>query len=121
MPTINEVMERVGQVRPNAIDEQVKARWLIELDGRVYQETTMADDPDTLPPKRWPEDGDKPLLVLEPRDNVYDLYLTAMIQFYMREYSDYNNTVDQFTKAYQDYRAWYRRTHKPKQTAVLRL
>lgn len=121
MPSINEVMERVDRVTPNTIEQQDKARWLMELDGRVYAEVTQADAPNTLPPQSWPEDGDKPLLVEAPRDNIYDLYLIAMVQFYMREYSDYNNTVDQFTKAYNEFLAWYRRNHVPRQTAQLKL
>ena len=121
MPTINEVIERVSRTKPNTLSDKDKARILIELDGRVYAETTGADEPDRHPPRKWPEDGDKPLLVEAPRDNIYDLYLTAMIEFYMREYANYNNTVELFNEAYQSYRAWYRRTHMPRQTAQVRL
>ena len=34
MPSINEVIERVGRVRPDAYDDKTKAGWLIELDGK---------------------------------------------------------------------------------------
>ena len=33
MPTINEVMERAARVKPCAIGEEEKARWLMEMDG----------------------------------------------------------------------------------------
>ena len=33
MPSINEVIERVNRSRPDAIDDETKAAWLLELDG----------------------------------------------------------------------------------------
>lgn len=114
MPTINEVMERVDALRPNALEEQDKARWLLELDGRNYREVTAADSPEALPPQSWPEDGDKPLLVQAPYDSMYSLYLTAMVEFAQGEYGDYNNTCALFDQAQQEWRAQYRREHLPK-------
>ena len=34
MPSINEVIERVNRARPDAIDDETKAAWLLELDGQ---------------------------------------------------------------------------------------
>lgn len=113
MPTINEVIGRVDRLKPNALEDKEKARYLLELDGRTYAELTRFDAPDALPPEKWPEDGDKPLLVSPPYDNMYDLYLTAMIEFSLGEYSAYNNTAAMFDKAQKEYRAKYRRDHMP--------
>lgn len=41
MATINEVLERVQQMRPDAVDDETKARWLMDLDGQLYQETVL--------------------------------------------------------------------------------
>lgn len=41
MPSINEVIERVGRVRPDAYDDSTKAAWLIELDGKLYREVIL--------------------------------------------------------------------------------
>ena len=114
MPSINEVIGRVDALRPNALEEQDKARWLVELDGRNYREVTMMDAPEALPPQRWPEDGDKPLLVESPYDSMYSLYLTAMVEFALGEYQAYNNTCALFDQAQQEWRAAYRRAHCPK-------
>lgn len=111
--TINRVMERVARTLPNAVDERDQARWLLTLDGRVYEEVTKADAPDRLPCKAWPEDGDRELLAAGPYGAVYDLYLTAMLRFHLGEYSDYNNIAVQFEKTFQDFKAWWRRGHVP--------
>lgn len=113
MPTINEVIERVGRTKPNAMEDRDKAGILINLDSRIYHDLTMADAQDQIPPEQWPEDGDKQLLVTSPFDNIYDLYLTAMIEFHMREYGNFNNTVMLFNEAMNDYKAKYRRDHRP--------
>lgn len=41
MPSINEVIERVNRARPDAIDDETKAVWLMELDGQLYRETIL--------------------------------------------------------------------------------
>ena len=120
MASINEVVARVKNTKPNAIEEKDQARWLLTVDGRVYEEVTRADEPDRLPCKAWPEDGDKPMLAPSPYDSIYDLYLTAMICFALGEYDDYNNIAEQFERTFRDFRAWWRRNHVPKQTATIR-
>ena len=41
MPSINEVLERVNRARPDAIDDETKAAWLLELDGQLYREVIL--------------------------------------------------------------------------------
>lgn len=118
MPSINEVMERVGRVKPNAVDQREQAKWLLELDGQLYEELTKMETPEITPPKTWPEDGDKSLLVFPPYDRIYDLYLTAMIEFYLREYGNYNNTVALLNEMMQSFRAKYRREHLPARSTL---
>ena len=119
MPTISEVIERVSRSKPNVIAEKDKARWLLTLDGRIYEEVTKADEPDKLPVKSWPEDGNKVLLVCSPYDGIYDLYLTAMICFTLGEYGDYNNVLDQFDRTFNEFRAWWRRNHVPPRSKLI--
>lgn len=119
MSTINTIIDRVGRTSPNALGDETLARYLLALDGRVYAEVTAADAPDTLPPLDWPGDADVPLLIAPPHDLVYDHYLAAMIAWHMREYENYNNAAQLFTTAYNDWRAWYRRTHRPAAVEVV--
>ena len=117
MPTINEVLERVERIKPVAsIDDQDKARWLIELDGRIWNEVIMKsthDTPPEEPPREWPEDGDKQLLVSYPYDRLYDLYLIAMLEFAIREFGNYNNSMAAFNDALDKFACHHRNTHMP--------
>lgn len=114
MASINEVMERVGEVKPSAIDETVKAQWLLDLDGRIFDEVISFESPEKEHPKRYPEDGDMELCVGAPYDKVYDYYLLAMIEFTMREYDEQNNTTQLFNEAMSAWRAAWRRKYQPK-------
>lgn len=117
MPTINEVIERVERIKPVvSIDDQDKARWLMELDGRIWNEVitkSVHDTPPEEPPKEWPEDGDKPLLVSYPYDRLYDLYLIAMLEFAIREFGNYNNSMAAFNDALDKFAYHHRNTHMP--------
>ena len=121
MSTINEVLERVQRTKPSNMDDRDKARILLELDRRIFEEITREDEPDHTPPGNWPEDGDWELIVPAPYDNLYDLYLTAMLEYWMREYDGYNNTVGLFTEAYDEFRSRWRRDHRPKGRSTLNL
>lgn len=118
MPTINEVIERVERIKPVVnIEDQEKARWLIELDGRIWREIVQKSEHDTTPeepPKEWPEDGDKQLLVASPYDRLYDLYLIAQIEFALKEYGSYSNTLTEFNNLLDIYSCYCRETHTPK-------
>jgi len=117
MPTINEVIERVERIKPVAnVDDQDKARWLIELDGRILREIiqkSVHDTPPDMPPAEWPEDGDKQLLVPSPYDRLYDLYLLAQIEFAIREFGNYNNSMAAFNSLLDIYACHYRNNHMP--------
>ena len=172
MPSINEVIERVAAVRPDAYEDSTKAAWLIELEGKLYGEVILrhkltpglpykgpveacpvgggwgldedgkpkepaeGEEREPVPPEynramdfsfcpvcewtelpkiveKFPEDGDLPLLVGAPHDRLYDLYLMAQLDFYNREYDNYNNSVTAFNAALDEWRQSYHRTHLP--------
>ena len=61
------------------------------MDCSSCQACRWSELPDLV--RAYPEDGDKPLLVGPPYDNLYDLYLMAQIDFYNREAENYNNSA----------------------------
>lgn len=118
MPSINEVLERVNRARPDAIDDETKAAWLLELDGQLYREVILRHrltSGSELPeyPRNYPEDGDKPLLVPAPYDGLYDLYLMSKSDFYLRELDNYNNSALAYNTALDEWKKAYHRSHAP--------
>ena len=140
MATINQILERVSRLRPvQAAEDADLARWLLELEGRLWdelagesalprppeppepqpegtgEEGTVPSTPLTpawppsAPARAWPTDGDMPLLAPAPYDRLYDLWLTAQLEFALQEYAGYNNTISLFNEASQAFAAWFRR------------
>lgn len=111
MASINKVLDRVNRARPNACDAAVKAEWLIELDNRLYAE--LQKHIGVEPPKAFPEDGDKLMTVPEGYDNLYDLYLYAMLDLLERDTTSYQNNMAVYNQALDEWRKQYNRTHMP--------
>lgn len=138
--TPNKAIEIVDRVKLNSYSEEDKLRWINELDGMVKRlvfqwdeaylkeiETLYKSDKTTekdkeeykgiiekAKPYSYPEDMDTKLLITEPFENVYPLYLEAQIDFHNREYDHYNNTLTMFDGIYTEYKKAYIREHRPR-------
>ena len=109
--TPNKVIEIVDGVKPNSYDEEMKLRWINELEG-IVKRTVVQDD--TFTPLEYPNDMDKELTIEAPFDNVYELYVEAKIDYYNREYDNYNNAVAMFDSRFVAYKKAYIRKHRAK-------
>lgn len=105
--TMNEVIEYVDRVKPNVYADEDKYRWMNTLDGNVAREV-MQEEKESYD---LPKDADTPLLVPHPYDDIYPLYVSAMIDYHNREYDEYNNTVLLFKERLDQYKAWYIRNN----------
>lgn len=110
--TINGAIRLADGLRPNGISAEVKCGWMTEVDGTLAVETMGVD----APIYAFPQDGDKQLLMLPPYDNLYALYLCAMIDHYQQETTLYANDSALYNAAMQGARAHWRRTHMPPST-----
>ena len=108
MTTMNKVIEYVDGVKPNAYSDDDKYRWIATLEGMVEREVHQAEHPVQY---ELPRDADKDLLVDAPYEDIYSLYVSAMIDFYNREYNDYNNTILMFQERLNQYKVWYIQRH----------
>lgn len=111
MASMNTVIEYVDSIKPNAYEDEVKYKWIAQVDGIVSTEVMDYEEPLTY---QIPEDADKELLIKAPFDDIYALYVSAMIDFHNREYNDYNNTALVYADRMDAFRAWYIRNHAPK-------
>ena len=62
----------------------------------------------------YPEDMDRELLIPSPFEEVYALFLEAKIDYYNREYANYNNSALMFETQYSEYKKAYIREHQAK-------
>ena len=108
--TINSAIEQTLKLHPDTVSDSIKCRWLSELDGKIMCETMHRTD---FIPYKFPEDGDKELVVKEPYDNIYELYLIAMSDFFSGEMANYSSSAILFEQAYSEFRKNYIRNNIP--------
>lgn len=109
MMTMNKVIEYVDRVKPNVYTNEDKYRWINTLEGMVCRQVMQREEPEY----NLPDDSDEPLLVEHPFDDLYGLYVMAMIDFHNQEFDHYNNTTQLFLTRFEQYKAWYIQRHVP--------
>lgn len=109
--TPNKAIEYVDNIRPNSYSEEIKLGWISDLDGMVKR---LVIQDENVTPYNYPEDMDKVLLIPAPFENLYTLYLESMIDFYNREYGNYNNSAMMFEDRFTEYKKSYIREHRAK-------
>lgn len=107
--TPNKAIETVDRLKPNSYSEEDKLRWISDLDGLVKRLVIQEDD---VTQYTYPDDMDKELLIPAPFDDVYALFLEAKIDYYNREYANYNNSATMFEAQFSEYKKDYIRKHR---------
>ena len=107
--TMREAIARADEIRPNTVGDETKAGWVHDLDGDFAETLQVA-----VPRNNWPDDRD--LLMPHPADEVYPLYLCAMIDFAQQDMQQYQVDQAMYESARAQAAAWWRRTHRPRVT-----
>lgn len=111
--TVQQAIERANEMRQgNASSDETKIRWLSELDGIIYNDVILTHHKDAKPFTPY-EDGSVELIAAFPYDVVYVYWLMAQIDLAASELNRYNNSMELFNKALNDYKAWYNRNNMP--------
>lgn len=132
--TPSKVIEIIDGLKPNSYSDENKLRWINELDGMVkrlvfqwdekyikeieaqYEKKQITEEEyneiiNKTKPYSYPDDMDRELLIPAPFEDVYTLYLEAQIDYYNREYGNYNNSAMMFEARYSEYKKDYIRNH----------
>lgn len=107
--TISDAITRADAIRLNVISDEQKCEWLFRLDGELSEMLEIE------PPKNTYPDMTGELLIKHPYDDIYPLYLTAMIDYYNQELQLYQNDRVMFEQARDNAVTYYRRHNRPKQ------
>lgn len=98
--TVKEAIQRADALRPNPFSDQEKFQWLSELDGKIAREILKKED---FTPYAYSGDGKKALLADNAYTDIYLFYLSAMIDFFSRDYGEYNNSMLLFNSLFEQY------------------
>ena len=97
---VGEAIERADALRPNPFSSEEKMQWLSEIDGKISKQILKRDDFKAYELKDFRETK---LLAEDAYTDIYLFYLCAMIDFFSRDYGEYNNSVKMFNSLYEKY------------------
>jgi hypothetical protein len=109
--TIKELIDYVGEIRPNSYGNQTKMVWINEIEGAVQTEI-MGIYPADLMSYDANTDLDTELLVKAPHAKLYAWYVVAMMDLVSMGDAAYENSYRIFNKFWDEYARWYLRTHR---------
>ena len=109
--TIKELIDYVGEIRPNSYGNQTKMVWINEIEGAVQTEI-MGIYPADLMSYDAQTDLDTELLVKAPHAKLYAWYVVAMMDLISMGDAAYENSYRIFNKFWDEYARWYLRTHR---------
>lgn len=118
MSTIREAIAMVDALKANRIPSADKIKWLSQCDSAIFQQIIKTHQMDAGMPEIFPgydgeTDLDTLLLAPPPHDELYRHYLEMQIDLVNMELAKYNNASALYNTAYQNFAAWYNRTHMP--------
>ena len=107
--TIRELFDYIMFVKPHLFSDEVLTMWLNELEGRVQLDIYLLA-PAELKSYELPEDENTELLVGLPHTGIYRYWLEAMVDLERGEYQKYQNTMEAFNAAWNEYACWFAET-----------
>lgn len=102
--TLNQAIQRADELRPNSLERELKVGWVRELEGQVAEFMNL--------PFEGAEE-DAPLLMQAPFDNIYYLYVAAMIDIAQQDSDLYYNDSVLFNASFNRAKSSYIRRNLP--------
>lgn len=102
--TPNSAIENVDRLKPNSYSDEDKLGWINELEGMVQR---LVFQQENTTQYVYPDDLAKELMIPAPFDDLYALFLEAKIDYYNREYGNYNNSAMMFEAQFNEYKKDY--------------
>ena len=118
--TIKEAIEKADRLRPNSFTVEDKKAWLADFESRIYNEiysTHKCDIPFTDVSQMTEETK---LFVKPPYDELYQLYLCSVVDFFNAEYSRYNNDMIMLNSLYSDYERYFNNNYESAGSTVIK-
>lgn len=102
--TVQECINYIDSIEPNAYTDTQKAGWLSECEGKVYTSLFLVQPYEFTPITA----ADSRVLALPaPYDRMYPRYLQAMIHYANGEYDRYANSMAVFNEVWAEANRWF--------------
>ena len=114
MATIQEIINRVRENRPNGFSDPELVRWLASLEGKLALDVRLLDISEMQNFNyRYPDDWETVLAISFPHDDLYYYWLVAQIDKHNNEISSYQNSMEIYNECLSNYVNWFISTYRP--------
>ena len=113
--TIQEAINRADGIKPNAFTTAEKVAWINALEGSIAAEVFMMSPAELQHFNYDADDLEKVLLVDPPYDDLYVLWLEAVIDEKNGEYDKYRNTREVYEARRREFCCWFLQNWDPAQ------
>lgn len=115
--TVEQAIISVDKLSVNyAYDEEIKTKWLSELDSEIALNVTFTNPP----VYEYPKDRSTTMLIPFPYDDIYILWLKAKMSFYNDELDLYNNFAYVANERIDEFKDFYLRKNKPFESVYIK-
>ena len=109
--TVKNAIAFADGIRPNAFQTGMKLDWLNRMEHEVASSVMGIALPSI---EAYTEESmDYELIVPMPFDDLYALYLIAMIDMANGEYTKYQNSYEVYNQRYREFVCWFAATYNP--------
>lgn len=98
--TVQDVIDYVDSIEPNAYNNAQKARWVNECEGKVFTQLFLVQ------PYEF-KSATQAVALPAPYDRMYPRYLQAMIHYANGEYDRYANSMAVFNEVWAEANRWF--------------
>ena len=121
---ISEVIAEVDALQFNEFGDEQKIAWLDQLDRKVKLLVVDAcEGSENVVFNGYTADTPTDTVLLIPDDfrEIYRYWLCSQIDLHNREHDNYNRMIEMFNASWDQFCAWYNRTHRPVAKHSIRL
>lgn len=120
--TLAHLIAEIEEVKPNQYRKEILTRWVSEVENiAVEQVLNRVKDIDIdFEAYDYDLDQETELKIPDRFADVYINYVGAKIDDANREYDGYNNSVIKYESSFQEFAAYWKRTHTPKPLAYMK-
>lgn len=114
--TILQAIQKIDTLKPNTYTQSEKVAWLNTIEGLIKRNVIDThEDGEDIEFTGYDQDTpvDTEMIVYEPYDELYVLWLEAMINYTNGEFVKYNNTIIRVNDMQQAFANDYNRRHMP--------
>lgn len=116
MATIREIIDRARENRPHGFSDVELLKWISSIEGKLLLDIQLLDISEMYQFNyRYPEDLDRELFIRYPHDDIYYYWVLAQIDKHNNEINNYQNSMQMYNEALNNYTGWYASTYRPAQ------